>query len=288
MMAMVRERADEFDVIHNHHDYWMFPLSEMVQTPFLTTLHGRTDLPCMAEVSSLFPKVKYVSISDAQRALLPVTWEKTVHHGIDVDDFDFVEKPKKYLAFLGRISPEKRPDWAIQIAKKSGIPLKIAAKIEGAAGESFFETQVKPQIDGKFIDFIGEISESEKSDFIGNAMALVFPVDWPEPFGLVALEALACGTPVLSRPCGAIPEILKDGETGFISKDISVLASRTRDLAKIDRRKCRRWVQERFSLKRMTEDYIHVYRRLARKGNGIDRHRWNLLHSVERSADGHT
>ncbi|HLE01164.1 MAG TPA: glycosyltransferase family 4 protein [Bdellovibrionota bacterium] len=295
MLSMIAQRAHEFDVIHNHNDYWMLPLTEMTRTPVLTTLHGRLDLPDLKHVLSGFPKAQYVSISDSQRQPVPgLPWARTIHHGIDVQALKFHEKPGKYLAFLGRIDAEKRPDWAIEIAKRSGVPLKIAAKIEGKKGEDYFNTAIKPHIDGKFIEFIGEISEAEKSDFLGQALALTFPIDWPEPFGLVVIEALACGTPVLTRPCGSMPELLREGVTGFSHLDVTLLAERVRDIPKLNRAKCREWVQQRFSLERMAEDYIHVYRRIAElaertrtgKAYGADSYRRNFLYPLQRVADG--
>ncbi|MGK5084284.1 glycosyltransferase family 4 protein [Bdellovibrionota bacterium FG-1] len=290
MLTEVADRSHEFDVIHNHHDYWMLPLSRMTPTLLLTTLHGRLDFPGLNAAFDGFAQAPYVSISDAQRAPLKnLNWVRTVHHGIDVEKSKFVGTPGKYLAFLGRMSPEKRPDWAIEIAHRSGVPLKMAAKIDRAVDGVYFETQIKPKVDGRFIEFVGEISESEKSDFLGNALALVFPIDWPEPFGLVMVESLACGTPVLARPCGSVNEVLKDGVTGFVSADIGELAKRVSTLSSWDRAGCRRWVEERFSLERMTEDYVHVYRYLAefwatraRGGDRSGHHRWNFLHPVER------
>jgi len=283
MLALVTERAKDFDIIHNHNDYWMLPLSEMTTTPVVSTLHGRMDLPDLAAAFCSYPKSYFVSISDSQRSCMPqLPWVRTIHHGIDIDALSFHEKPGSYLAFLGRISGEKRPEWAIEVALRSGVPLKIAAKIEGSAGKEYYDTHVKPHVDGKFIEYVGEISENEKSDFLGKALALVFPIDWPEPFGLVVIEALTCGTPVLARPCGSVPELLQDGVTGFISSDIRVLASRVKDIGNIDRKDCREWAKNRFSLQRMTEDYIDVYRQIAAQRHSTNRHRWNFLHSVER------
>ncbi|MGZ3688088.1 MAG: glycosyltransferase family 4 protein, partial [Bdellovibrionota bacterium] len=252
MLSEVARRAHEFDVIHNHHDYWMLPLSEMTQTPLLTTLHGRLDLPEFPVAFGAFPHTHYVSISDAQRRPAPwLNWSGTIHHGIDAKDFELREKPGKYLAFLGRMSPEKRPDLAIEIAKRSGVPLKMAAKIDGPKDQDFYDRYVKQHVDGKFIEYVGEISESDKSDFLGNALALVFPIDWPEPFGLVVIESLACGTPVLARPMGSMPELLCDGVTGYCHADVKKLASHVPNLASLSRRKCREWVETRFSLQRM-------------------------------------
>jgi len=295
MLEMVARQADEFDVIHNHHDYWMLPLSEMTRTPLLTTLHGRLDLPDISEAFYSYPNTGFVSITDAQRTPMSrLRWLRTVHHGIDPKSFQFYEKPGNYLAFLGRMDATKRPDLAIQIAKESGVPLKIAAKIEGAEMQLYYDTFVKPHVDGKFIEYVGEICEAEKSDFLGNAYALVFPIDWPEPFGLVMIEALACGTPVLARPIGSVPELLENGLTGFIDLDARILAKRVQDIPKISRKKCRQWVEDRFSLERMTEDYIHVYRHLTdfaaarNKEDRLDRRGRHQLHSLERFAHGNS
>jgi glycosyltransferase involved in cell wall biosynthesis len=302
LLSEVAGRAHEFDLIHNHHDYWMLPLSAMLETPLVTTLHGRLDLPHIAAAFESYPNASYVSISDAQRRAMPsLTWLRTIHHGIDAERFEFHARPGKYLAFLGRMSLDKRPDWAIDIARRSGVPLKMAAKIEGAADREYFETRVKPRIDGRFVEYVGEISDGEKSEFLGNAMAMVFPIDWPEPFGLVMLESMACGTPVLARPCGSVPEVLKDGVTGFIEADLERLARRVRDLGSIDRYACRQWVEQGFSLKRMTEEYIDVYRQLAERGAARDfrdgaasnlvdirahRRRRDFVHPLKRSVDG--
>lgn len=285
MMAMVARRAHEFDLIHNHHDYWMLPLSEMVACPVLTTFHGRMDLPDLPSAVSGFARARYVSISDSQRLPMPqLPWVATIHHGLDLESFKFKEKPGKYLAFLGRIDPEKRPEWAIEIAQRAGIPLKIAAKIEGPVNQSYYDCLMKSHVDGKFIEFLGEISESEKSDFLGNALALVFPIDWPEPFGLVAIEALACGTPVLARPRGAVPELLADGITGYCHEELSKLAAYALRIPILDRKKCREWVEQRFSLRRMTEDYINVYRRLCRPHH----YRRDFIYPIERAVNGNS
>ncbi|MGK5090026.1 glycosyltransferase family 4 protein [Bdellovibrionota bacterium FG-2] len=292
IIGEVAKRAAEFDVIHNHNDYSMFPLSKIVSTPVLSTLHGRLDLPDLRVAFDAFPELSFISISDSQRIPQPqLRWVKTIYHGIDVERFEFRPKPGEYLAFLGRIAREKRPEWAIEIAKKSGVPLKIAAKIEKGEGQDYYDTFIKPHVDGKFIEYVGEISESEKSDFLGNARALVFPIDWPEPFGLVVIEALACGTPVLARPVGSVPELLEDGKTGFLDLRIERLAERVLDLSQISRSVCRAQAEKRFSVRRMTEDYLNVYRFLSefrpRVGRS-DRHRRDLLYPLERSSDRNT
>jgi len=288
MLSIVADRAKEFDIIHNHHDYWMLPLLRMTDVPIVHTLHGRLDSLDLEEVFRGYPEANYVSISHSQRHavrhLSLIRWVANVYNSIDVNSYVFREKPGKYLAFLGRISPEKRPEWAIEIAHQSGVPLIIAAKIDGRPGQDYYDHYVKSHVDGKFIQYIGEISEKEKSDFLGNALALTFPIDWPEPFGLVMVESLACGTPVLARPCGSVNEILKNEVTGFCDLDIRELARKVKDLPVIDRKQCRRWAEEKFSLTRMTEDYVDVYRRLER----THYHRRNLLHSVECTSDGDT
>jgi len=289
MLELIAQRAGEFDIIHNHHDYWMLPLTRMTSTPLITTMHGRLDVPDLTEAFSGFAGSHFVSISDSQRLPMPaLPWVKTIYHGIDVDRFEFHPRPGEYLAFLGRISSEKRPEWAIEVAKRSGVPLKIAAKIEAGLGQEYYDAFVKPHVDNKFIQYVGEISENEKSAFLGNALATVFPVDWPEPFGLVMIESLACGTPVLARPCGSVPELLKDGVTGFCDMSIERLAEKVKSISNVDRKGCRSWVESKFSLQRMTEDYIHVYRHVAAQGAWRDRHRWDLLHSVQRPADGNS
>ncbi len=285
MISVVAEQASDFDLIHNHHDYWMLPLSRMVDTPVLTTVHGRMDWVDVQGAFLSYPDVHYVSISNAQRAPLPqLNWVRTVYHGLKLPDFEFRERAGDYLAFLGRISPEKRPDLAIELARKAGVPLKIAAKIEGAASQQYFDEVIKPHVDGRWVEFIGEIGEKEKSEFLGNALALVFPIDWPEPFGLVMIEALACGTPVLARPCGSVPEILENGVTGFSHSNISVLARLVKKIPTLSRRACRDWVEKRFSLQRMAEDYLHVYRHVARKRQDSHCHRRHFIHPVERTA----
>jgi glycosyltransferase involved in cell wall biosynthesis len=229
----------------------------------------------------------FVSISHAQRLPIPdLHWAGNIPHGLPLDQYTFHSEPGRYLAFLGRICPEKRPEWAVQIAKQAGIPLKIAAKIEGREGQDWYDRMIKPHVDGRFIEYIGEISDSEKSEFLGNALGLVFPIDWPEPFGLVMIEALACGTPVLARPFGSVPEVLDHGRTGYISADVANLARLARELPTLKRRECRREAEVRFSLQRMTEDYLDVYRRIRKLGDvGESYHRRNILHPVERSAE---
>ncbi len=282
MLSLVAKQADRFDVIHNHHDYWILPLSRMVSTPVLTTLHGRMDRTEIQSAFLEYPDVNYVAISHAQRGWVPqLNWVRTIYHGLKLGDFEYQESPGKYLAFLGRISPEKRPDLAIELARQAGIPLKIAAKIEGAEAKQYFDQKVRPYVDGHWVEYLGEISEKEKSEFLGNALALVFPIDWPEPFGLVMIEALACGTPVLARPFGSVPEILENGVTGYSHSKVSVLAKLAKKIPALSRRGCRDWVESRFSVQRMAEEYLHVYRHVARKRHHSDHYRRHFLYSVQ-------
>jgi glycosyltransferase involved in cell wall biosynthesis len=203
-----------------------------------------------------------VSISDAQRRPLPwANWHATVHHGLPRHLYRYHSQPQGYLAFLGRISPEKRPDHAIEVAKRSGLPLRIAAKVD-PADLQYFRSEIEPLLDHPLIEFIGEISDGEKDDFVGNALALVCPYDWPEPFGLVLIEALACGTPVLAYRRGSIPEVIEDGITGFVCENLSEMAAAVERLGGIDRRRCRASFEERFTADRMARDYVALYERI--------------------------
>jgi len=203
-----------------------------------------------------------VSISDAQRtplAALPLTWAGTVYHGMPLDR-SFVAQPDDYLAFLGRLSPEKQPEVAIEVAKRVGMPLKIAAKIDDN-DRDYVEQVVRPLLDDPLIEFIGEVEDDRKAAFLGGARALLFPIDWPEPFGLVMIEAMACGTPVIARPCGSVPELVEDGRTGFVGDTVEDLVEAVKRIDTIDRAECRRHVERRFSVPRMADDYEALYRR---------------------------
>ena len=261
----VFSHADDFDVIHCHVDYPAFPFTRYVRTPTVHTLHGRLDIPELERVFSQFRTVPLVSISDAQRAPLEqfgVTWAATVHHGIDIAEFPFVAERGTYLAFLGRVSPEKGPDDAIDVARRARVPLRIAAKID-ASDEPYFEEAVAPLLDDPLVNYLGEVSQGKKAAFLGGASALLFPIDWPEPFGLVMIEAMACGTPVIARPRGSVPEVIVPGVTGFIAETLDDFVAAVERLDTIDRAACRRHVEERFTIERMVEDYEAVYRRLA-------------------------
>lgn len=286
LLATVARQAREFDLIHNHHDYWMLPLTGLTDVPVVTTLHGKLGLMEPALAFRAWPKARYISISHAQRQPMPdLPWVRTIHHGLDYTHLPFRGQTGKYLAFLGRITRDKGPAEAIRMAQLSGVPLKIAAKIEGPGTQEYFDAEVKPHIDGKNVEFIGEISDREKGEFLGDALALAFPIDWPEPFGLVMIEAMACGTPVLARPRGSVPEVVQDGVTGFIRESVDELAQCVHRLPEISRAACRTHVERRFSLARMTEETIDVYQQLIGEAAGerSRSHRRNLLHSVERS-----
>jgi glycosyltransferase involved in cell wall biosynthesis len=266
MIEQVRKRAHEFDIIHWHTDYLHYPVVRSLNTPSLTTLHGRLDLPELTALYDEFIETAVVSISDAQRKPLPwLNWKGTVHHGLPKDLLQFKPRSKGYAAFLGRMSPEKAPEKAIEIAKRFGIPLKMAAKV-GVLDREFFNESVKPLIDCEpEVEFIGEISDDEKSDFLGNASVLLFPINWPEPFGLVMIEAMACGTPVLAYPGGSVPEIIKNGISGFVVNSVEEGVKAMEDLMRLDRSKCREDFEERFSVERMTGDYLALFQNMIRE-----------------------
>jgi glycosyltransferase involved in cell wall biosynthesis len=262
---MVFSRATDFDVIHCHVDYLAFPFGALSRTPTVHTIHGRLDLPHLVPLYQQFSTIPLVSISMAQRAPLKplgVRWAATVYHGLPTERYAFASQDKGYLAFLGRLSPEKQPDMAIEIARRVGLPLKIAAKID-AVDREYFDRTVAPLLDDPLVEFLGEIGDEDKAEFLGGARALLFPIDWPEPFGLVMIEAMACGTPVVARPCGSVPEVVVHGRTGFLGSSLIELVDAVKRIDEIDRAACRRHVEERFSVGRMAEDYEAVYRRLG-------------------------
>ena len=272
MLDKVRDRADEFDVLHFHIDQFHFPLFRPIADRTITTLHGRQDLPDLQALYRGFCDMPLVSISDSQRRPIPkARFLATVHHGIPMDLHRPTFDPRGgYLAFLGRICPEKRPDQAIAIARAAGLPLRIAAKVD-KVDQAYFQTEIAPLLNGSDITFVGEINEQEKTEFLGEALALLFPIDWPEPFGLSMIEAMACGTPVLACRCGSVPEIIDEGVTGSIVETPEAAISALRRVLSLDRRAIRRRFEERFSATRMAEDYIKVYRSLLRTSALSDR-----------------
>jgi glycosyltransferase involved in cell wall biosynthesis len=265
MLDQVFSEKENFDLIHFHVDYLHFPLSRRQQIAHVTTLHGRLDLPDLVPLYRLFRDIPVISISDAQRKPLPwVNWQGTVHHGLPREAFSPGGGKGGYLAFLGRTSPEKGLDQAIEIAKRAEMPLKIAAKID-RVDVKYFETVIKPLLDHPLIEFIGEVGYPEKNVFLGNAAGLLFPINWREPFGLVMIEAMACGTPVIAYPLGSVPEIMKERVTGFIVPDLEGAVKAVKRLGEIDRRKCRRHFEQHFSAERMAQDYLNIYQRLVRR-----------------------
>jgi glycosyltransferase involved in cell wall biosynthesis len=265
MLEELRRRAAEFDVLHFHIDYLHLPLVRQLAKPALTTLHGRLDLPDLPTLYRTFPDLPLVSISAAQRLPLPwVNWVGTVHHGLAPDLLPFQPNAHGgYLAFLGRISPEKRPDRAIQIAARAGLPLKIAAKVD-KVDQAYWEEAIKPMVEAyPAIEFIGEIGEAAKADFLGDARALLFPIDWPEPFGLVMIEAMSCGTPVIALRCGSVPEIVEHGVSGFIVDDVAEAVRAIERLDTLDRHEVRGCFERRFTVERMAGEYLDIYRSLA-------------------------
>jgi glycosyltransferase involved in cell wall biosynthesis len=264
MIDKVRERADEFDVLHFHIDLFHFPLFRSLGARTLTTLHGRQDLGDLKPFYYRFGEMPLVSISNDQRRPLPrANFLATIHHGIPADLHRPSFEQGSYLAFLGRISPEKRPDRAIRIARAAGIPLKIAAKVD-KVDDDYFRNEILPLIDGIDVEFIGEINERDKAEFLGAAAALLFPIDWPEPFGLVMIEAMACGTPVLAFRCGSVLEVIENGITGkVIEREDEALAALA-EIMSYDRRAVRRRFEERFTAARMARDYVSTYRQLLK------------------------
>jgi glycosyltransferase involved in cell wall biosynthesis len=265
MLDEVRRRAHEFDILHFHMDLFHFPTFTDIAGQTVTTLHGRLDMPDLQSFYRRFRDFPLVSISNDQRGPLPgAHWAGTVYHGLPLELHRFVPSTDQgYLAFLGRISPEKRPDRAIEIARRAGIPLRIAAKVDDA-DRAYFEQQIEPLLRDPLVEFVGEIGDADKSEFLGNARALLFPIDWPEPFGLVVIESMACGTPVIAFARGSVAEIVEDGVTGFIVHDIEEAARAVRRLPELDRREVRRRFEQRFSAGRMASDYLEIYRQLAR------------------------
>lgn len=263
MLEQVLQRASEFDVVHFHVGYLHFPAARRERFAHLTTLHGRLDTADLAELFREFSDVPVVSISDAQRGPLPsAMWQATVHHGLPADLYSFCDRPGEHLAFLGRISPEKRVDLAIEVARRAGMLIRIAAKVD-ASDRDYFEGVVRPLLRGPGVEFLGEVSEAEKSALLADARALLFTIDWPEPFGIVMIEALACGTPVIAFRRGSVPEVIDDGRTGFIVDSLDEAVDAVARVGELRRARCRREFERRFSAERMAGDYLDVYERLV-------------------------
>lgn len=262
MLQRVLDASNEFDLVHFHIDYLHFPLSKLMRLPHLTTLHGRLNIPDLQPFYRLFSDMPVVSISYKQRQpLQDINWVGNVYHGLPENLFQPVYGNGKYLAFLGRMSTEKGVDLAIGIAIKSGIPLKIAAKVD-KADQEYFDQRLKKLLDHPLVEFVGEISDKEKNEFLGNAIALVFPIQWIEPFGLVVIEALACGTPVVAFKNGSVPELIDHGVSGLVVNNVAEAVNAIRNIGMLERRECRKAFDERFTAERMARDYLKVYTRV--------------------------
>ena len=262
MLEKVRQQAADFDFLHFHLDYYPFSLFSRQSTPFVTTLHGRLDLAEHQPLFTAFSSIPVVSISNSQRRPLPQAgWVETIHHGVPEQLLTPQPVTPSYLAVLGRISPEKAIDRAIRIAGRSGLPVKIAAKVD-KLDRKYFEDEIRPLLDLPYVEYVGEISDREKSAFLSGALALLAPIDWPEPFGLAMIEAMACGTPVIAFNRGAVPEVVDDGLTGFIVEDETSAVGAVNRIPLLSREKIRKRFEERFTARRMAHDYLAVYRSL--------------------------
>lgn len=262
----VFRRAAAFDVLHFHTDLLHLPLGRRHHTPLVTTLHGRLDLPGLADLYREFDDLPLVSISKGQRSQMrEANWIGTVYHGLPLELHTPSFERGSYLAFLGRIAPEKRADRAIEIARRSGVPLRIAAKVD-AADRAYFAANIEPHIDGSFIQYVGEVNENQKGEFLRGALALLFPIDWPEPFGLAMIEAMACGTPVIAFRAGSVSEVVDDGLTGKVVDSIDEAVACVPQMEHWDRRRCRAVFEQRFTSRRMAQDYCSVYERIRRQG----------------------
>jgi len=253
-------RASEFDIIHNHIDYLAFPLARALHLPMVTTVHGRLDLPDLQPLFSQYPEMGLVSISAAQRGPLPQAgWLATIHNGIDLHHFTYKKRRGSYLAFLGRISPEKGLPCAIEIARAVDMPLRVAAKVD-VVDAGYLNETIKPLLRDPKVEYIGEINEIEKNEFLGNAFAYLFPIAWPEPFGITMVEAMACGTPVVAMARGSVPEVIVHGRTGFICRSLGEMVDAVRQAGRLSRRACRVHVEHRFSAEALASSYETVYR----------------------------
>jgi glycosyltransferase involved in cell wall biosynthesis len=263
LLEQVAQRVSQFDVIHAHIDWLHLPLLSLLGVPFLTTLHGRLDLPGVSDLMRQFPEAPFVAISNSQRAAVQdAKWVGTVYHGLPVNSLRPLLKPGDYLAFLGRLSRDKGPDVAIRIARAAGMPLRIAAKL-ARDEQTYFKKNLAPHIDGEQIRLVGEVNDAAKQEFLGHAAALLFPINWPEPFGLVMIEAMACGTPIIAFPAGSVPEVVEDGVSGFIVEGEEQAIQAVHRLKTLDRREVRAQFEQRFTVRRMAQEYLKCYEILS-------------------------
>jgi glycosyltransferase involved in cell wall biosynthesis len=292
-LEQIFQQDRRFDIVHFHTDYFHYPFSRRRNLAHVTTLHGRLDLSDLAPLYREFDDVPVVSISDSQRAPLPsIGWVGTVYHGLPRGLYQPRSDRGDYLVFLGRISPEKRPDRAIEIAKRAGMRLKIAAKVD-AVDRCYMKEQIRPLLDDPLVEFIGEIGDADKEELLRNAYALLFPIDWPEPFGLVMIEAMACGTPTVAFRRGSVPEIIDDGVSGYSVDTIDEAVQALRNVRGLDRSACRKKFEERFSAERMAQDYVDVYnsvieaRRRPRRDMALRQNGMARLAPARAGSDGH-
>jgi glycosyltransferase involved in cell wall biosynthesis len=288
MMEQVFARAGDFDLLHFHTDYFGFGLARRQAVPCVTTMHGRLDTPEFAQIFRTYAEAPVISISDSQREPLPyANWQGTVYHGLPLNLYDLYPARGRYLAFVGRISPEKRVDRAVEIARRLGMPLKVAAKIDGK-DRDYFENEIKHLFDDPLVQFVGEIGEAEKNAFLGGAAALLFPIDWPEPFGLVMIEAMACGTPVVAFRCGSVPEVMRNGVSGYVVDTIDEAVTATARAVELPRHRVRRYFEERFAAPRMAQDYVAIFEAMienARRRSGRGRTAIGLAAAIDADGD---
>lgn len=267
-LAAVAERADEFDIIHFHVNYFDCPLFDHIQTPCVTTTHGRLDLPdLLASLKGEASRTPLISISDSQRRPIPdANWISTVFNGVPADSFDYQSEKGDYLAFVGRMSEEKGPEQAIQIALATQIPLKMGAKVD-SVDEAFFRARVEPYLDHPLIEFVGEVNQQQKNELFGNALATLFPINWPEPFGLVMIESMACGTPVIAFERGAVPEVMRHGQTGFVVNSVEEAIEAVSKIHEISRLECRQHFERHFTDRQMARGYVAAYQKLIARSH---------------------
>jgi glycosyltransferase involved in cell wall biosynthesis len=277
MLEQAFAHCDDFDVVHSHVDVLSLPFARRAGLPVVTTLHGRLDLEELVALYDEYAEQPVVSISESQREPIPqARWVGTVHHGLPVNLYRFHPEPGRYLAFIGRASPEKRLDRAIEIALRARRTLKIAVKVD-KADRQYFRTEIEPLLNHPLLEWVGEVNDDAKDEFLGGAEALLFPIDWPEPFGLTMIEAMACGTPVIAWQHGSVAEVLEHGVTGFLCDDIGAAVRAVKRLERLSREVCRQVFEKRFTSDRMAHDYVTIYERLiaehagetARRGAGV-------------------